>query len=340
MGHDDLRVQAIVAARLGTKTTIEETRTQRLIDIAKRGKLPVPLKYYGARTGRWAASDSINMQNIPRESTLKAAIRASQGYTIVGADLSNIELRVGLWLAGQTDKLDLLAKGLDLYKDFASAVFGVEYGAVSEEQRFIGKTSQLSLIYGVGAKKLQNAIKVGSGNDIGEVEAVKIVNQYRETYTKVVDMWSGGRLVLENMLSNTYKDYGRDKFFSVDGNKGVKLPSGLYMQYPDLQKDTSNDKIQWSYKVRNGRDKVYGAKVFQGLTQATARCVIAWHMLQIQQKYKIALTVHDAVYLIVPEEEAEEAKNFTLATMRIAPPWIPGIPLDAKAGFGKTLANC
>lgn len=53
--HPDYRVQAVVAARLGTKTTIEETRTQRFIDIASRGKLPVPLKYYGARTGRWAA---------------------------------------------------------------------------------------------------------------------------------------------------------------------------------------------------------------------------------------------------------------------------------------------
>lgn len=338
--HEDIRVQAVVAARLGTKTTIEETRTQRFINIGKRGKLPVPLKYYGARTGRWAASDSINMQNIPRKSTLKAAIKAPEGHIIVGADLSNIELRVGLWLAGQTDKLDLLAKGRDLYKDFASDVFGVDYEAVSAEQRFIGKTSQLSLIYGVGAKKLQNAIKSGSGNDIGEEEAVKIVNQYRETYTKVVDMWSGGRLVLESILTNKYKDYGYNKFFSVDGEKGVRLPSGLYMQYPGLQNALVDGKIQWSYAVRNGRDKVYGAKVFQGLTQATARCIIAWHMLEIQKRYRVALTVHDALYLVVPEEEAEQAKDFTLATMRIAPSWIPGIPLDAEADFGKTLADC
>ena len=51
--HPDERVQAVVAARLGTKSTLEETRTQRFIDIAKRGLLPVPLRYYAAHTGRW-----------------------------------------------------------------------------------------------------------------------------------------------------------------------------------------------------------------------------------------------------------------------------------------------
>jgi hypothetical protein len=51
--HPDDRVQALVAARLGNKTTLEETRTQRFIDIAKRGLMPVPLKYYAAHTGRW-----------------------------------------------------------------------------------------------------------------------------------------------------------------------------------------------------------------------------------------------------------------------------------------------
>ena len=54
--HDNPDVQALVAARIGTKSTLEETRTQRFMDMADRcGKLPVPLKYYGAMTGRWAA---------------------------------------------------------------------------------------------------------------------------------------------------------------------------------------------------------------------------------------------------------------------------------------------
>jgi hypothetical protein len=51
--HRDVRVQTLVSARLGVKSTLEETRTQRFIDIASRGLLPIPLRYYAAHTGRW-----------------------------------------------------------------------------------------------------------------------------------------------------------------------------------------------------------------------------------------------------------------------------------------------
>ena len=139
--HDDPRVQAIVAARLGVKTTIEESRTERFIAIHDAaGALPVPLQYYKAMTGRWAGADKINLQNLPRTSALKKAIIAPLGYTIVGADLSNIELRVGLAFAGQQDKLRMLGEGLDLYKDFVAPIFNVAYAEVNDGQRFIGKT--------------------------------------------------------------------------------------------------------------------------------------------------------------------------------------------------------
>jgi DNA polymerase len=51
--HENLQVQAIIAARLGIKSTLEETRTERFISIADRGILPIPLRYYAAHTGRW-----------------------------------------------------------------------------------------------------------------------------------------------------------------------------------------------------------------------------------------------------------------------------------------------
>ena len=63
--HEDPQVQSFVSARLGNKSTLEETRTQRFIDISKRGLLPVPVKYYAAHTGRWRGDDKINLQNLP-----------------------------------------------------------------------------------------------------------------------------------------------------------------------------------------------------------------------------------------------------------------------------------
>lgn len=339
-GHPDMRIQAIVAARLGNRSTLEETRTERLIGIAERGLLPVPLKYYGAKTGRWSAEGSINMQNVPRGSVLKQAIMAPEGCVIVGADLSNIELRVGLWLAGQMDKLNLLAKGIDLYRDFASNVFNTPYDEVTKDQRFIGKTSQLSLIYGVGAIKLRTAIKTGSGSDIGEEESRRIVAMYRSEYANVAHIWRVGEEVLKAISRNGVYYIGRNDFCKVHGDSGLMLPSGLYMRYADLKGEMQGGRPKWSYASRYGRETIYGSKVFQGLTQAVARCIMAEHMIRISKHYPIALTVHDALYMVVPEDEANAAMQLTLSVMRTPPDWMPDIPLDAEAGYGKTLKDC
>lgn len=75
--HDDPQVQSLVAARLGNKSTLEETRTQRFIDISKRGLLPVPVKYYAAHTGRWGGDDKINLQNLPSRGVAAKKLKCS-----------------------------------------------------------------------------------------------------------------------------------------------------------------------------------------------------------------------------------------------------------------------
>lgn len=340
--HEDTRVQTLAAARLGVKTTIEESRTERFIEMSERGTFPIPLKYAGARTGRWAGMDSVNLQNLPSrgDNTLKRAIRAPQGYVIVGSDLSNIELRVGLWLAGQTDKLQQLGEGRDLYKDFASKVFDTPYDEVTKDQRFIGKTSQLSLVYGVGAAKLRQAIKTGSGTDIGETEAKRIVDMYRTQYALVKKTWDDGEDALKCILHNMQRSYGNNGLIKVMGRDGCLMPSGLYMRYPELTQITEENRKKWVYKTRKGKEYLYGAKFFQGLVQGIARCVMGEQMIRIAKQYHILLTVHDAVYILAKEDEAEQAMEFILSQMRRAPKWIPGIPLDAEADYGQTLADC
>jgi len=338
--HPDARVQTLVAARLGTKTTLEESRTERFINIGRRGLMPVPLRYYGAKTGRWSAEGSINLQNVPRGSKLKQSIIAPKGYVLVGADLSNIELRVGLWLSGETKQLQALGEGKDLYKDFASQVFEVPYAEVTKDQRFVGKTSQLSLIYGTGATKLQTAIKTMAGVDIGGSEAARIVELYRTQYAKVKSTWAQGGQALKAIASNNGYELGYEGFAQVHGQKGIRLASGLYLQYPDLQKHETEKGVEWSYALRRGRDRIYGAKVFQGLTQATARCIMSEQLVKINKRYKCVLTVHDALYVLVPEAEADAALEFVLDTMRTTPDWMPGIPLDAEGAYGKTLGDC
>ena len=109
--HEDERIQAIVAARLGIKSTLEETRTQRFIEIADRGFLPIPLRYYAAHTGRWGGDDKVNLQNLPRQSPLKYAIIAPTGHMVIDSDSSQIEARVLAWLSGQEDLVTAFREG-------------------------------------------------------------------------------------------------------------------------------------------------------------------------------------------------------------------------------------
>jgi DNA polymerase I-like protein with 3'-5' exonuclease and polymerase domains len=148
--HENPFVQAFVAARLGVKSTIEETRTQRFIDIASRGTLPIPLRYYAAHTGRWGGDDKVNMQNLPSRGpnagVIKCAILPPSGYVFIDCDSSQIEARTLAWLAGQDDLVEAFDRGEDVYKIMASAIYGKPVTEVTDKERFVGKTTILGCI--------------------------------------------------------------------------------------------------------------------------------------------------------------------------------------------------
>ena len=279
---------------------------------------------------------------MPRESTLKKAIVAPDGMVVVGADLSNIELRVGLWVCNEMEALKSLGGGRDLYKEFASLAFNVPYEEVTKAQRFIGKTSSLSLIFGVGAAKLRDAVKSGSGTDLGEAEAKRIVDLYRQTYTGVTAFWKTCSRAIKAIADDDEFTFGREGLYVVDGKRGVKLPSGLYMQYPQLEnvKDIESGEEGYKYKLRNGYDRLYGGKLTNNLVQGTARCIMSEAMVRIAKRYQIALSIHDALYIVVPESEAQDALDYLIEEMCKPPLWMPDIPLAAEGGWGRSIADC
>lgn len=144
--HENPLVQQLCSVRVGTKSTIEESRIVRFIGIAERnmGKIPIPLRYYGAHTGRWAGEEKINMQNLPsrdaRKKALKNAIKAPPGYYVVNSDSSQIEARVLAYLAGQDDLVKVFAEGGDPYCLFASKVYNKTITKEYPIERFVGKT--------------------------------------------------------------------------------------------------------------------------------------------------------------------------------------------------------
>ena len=340
--HENFQVQALVAARLGNKSTLEETRTERFIGIASRGLMPVPLQYYAAHTGRWGGADKINLQNLPSRGNnankLKFSIKAPEGYYLIDSDSSQIEARVLAWLSGQDDLTEAFKNGEDVYKIMASAIYAKEVSEVSASERFVGKTTILGAGYGMGAKKFGVQLKT-FGTEIEESEAIHIVQTYRKTYPQIPLLWTEGKHAIEAMVKNQSTPFGNG-CVEVHGTDGILLPNGLYQRYPNLRKIRTEDGEQYVYDARRGSVKIYGGKLVENICQALARCIIGEQMLRIAKRYKPVLTVHDAVACITPKDDVKEAMAYVMECMKWTPDWAKGLPVSCEAGYGQSYGEC
>ena len=343
--HEDVRVQALVNARLGNKSTLEETRTQRFIDISKRGLLPVPVRYYAAHTGRWGGADKINLQNLPNRGPngkkLKKSMIAPDGYVLIDCDSSQIEARVLAWLAGQGDLTEAFRVGDDVYKKMAMSIYGVNREEdVTKDQRFVGKTTILGAGYGMGAVRFKEQLQ-SFGFDMDLDEARRVISVYREANFKITTLWRDAGYMLENMARGDSVQFGLDGVVAVDATKkAIMLPSGLFMRYDELAGEQGERGVEYTYKVRRGRNRIYGGKVIENVCQAVARCIIGEQMLKIAKRYRVVLTVHDSIVCCVPEEEVVEAQEYIESCMRWTPHWAAGMPVNCESGIGKSYGDC
>jgi len=342
--HENEAVQALVSARLGVKSTIEETRTQRFIEIADRGALPIPLRYYAAHTGRWGGDDKVNLQNLPRNSAIKEAMEAPVGYKIIDSDSSQIEARTLAWLAGQNDLVEAFDKGEDVYKIMASSIYNKPVDEITKDERFVGKTTILGAGYGMGAKKFRAQLKT-FGVDLPEEECVRIIRVYRETYSQIPLLWRAAGDALKAIMQDQTSPLGRGSALAVEGKNGIRLPNGFYIKYPNLRRQVNEEqREEWVYDTKRGRttvpNRIYGGKVVENVCQALARIVIGEQMLQIAKKYKVVMTVHDAVCCVVPEHEADTAREYIEMYMRMRPKWALELPLDCESGVGVSYGDC
>jgi DNA polymerase len=342
--HEDDRVQALVTARLGTKSTLEETRTQRFIDIAKRGLLPVPVRYYAAHTGRWGGDDKINMQNLPSRGPnakkLKSSIIAPEGHLLIDADSAQIEARVLAWLAGQEDLVQAFFNKDDVYKQMASRIYDKSVDEITKDERFVGKTTILGAGYGMGAVKFQAQLKT-FGYDMDLNECRRVIDVYRRSNWRISQFWREAQYIIEGLQRGQSAAFGVNGLLEAVGpESAIRLPSGLLMRYDELGFEPGNKGPEYSYKTRRGRTRIYGGKVTENVCQAVARCIIGEQMLRISKRYRVVLTVHDSIVCCVPEEEVQEAQAYVEACMRWVPDWAKGLPIDCESGIGKSYGDC
>jgi DNA polymerase len=227
----------------------------------------------------------------------------------------------------------------DPYKIMAAAIYNKDPLEITDPERFVGKTTILGSGYGMGATKFRAQLKT-FGVEITEEEAQRIINTYRETYPWIPALWKAGNVAIEALSKGRTAKWGREGVLRID-REGILMPNGLYQRYPNLRKVKDKDgKEQYIYDSRKGVTKLYGGKLTENICQGLARCIIGEQLLLIAKRYKVVLTVHDAVAYVAPKEEAEEAMQYVMQCMRHVPEWAQGIPLNCEAGYGVSYGEC
>jgi DNA polymerase len=304
----------------------------------------VPLRYYAAHTGRWGGDDKLNLQNLPRNSLLKSAIIAPHGYLMIDSDSSQIEARTLAWLAEQNDLVDAFDRGEDVYKIMASAIYGKDVTEITKDERFVGKTTILGCGYGMGAKKFQAQLK-NFNVAIDLDEATRIIDTYRTTYPKITELWKSAASALKAVLNGQHTTLGRDGLLKIEGKGGILLPNKLYLRYPNLRiQEDEKGKDELVYDTKKGKavisNRIYGGKVIENVCQALARIVIGEQMLMVAKKYRVVMTVHDAIACVVPTDEVKTAVEYVEMCMRLRPNWALDLPLNCEAGYGESYGDC
>lgn len=344
--HEDPRVQTVVAARLGIKSTLEETRTEAFLRIEERGTLPIMLNYYGAHTGRASGADKINLQNLPQDGALRRSMRAPRGYKLAAGDSSQIEARMTAYLAGQWDLVEDFRNGVDVYCSFATDAYGRPITKADKKERFVGKTCILGLGFGTGKDKLKATLKVAKISvDISIDEAERIVNLYRSKYAEIKKLWRSADQALDAMSRGLEYEFGVGITLRCTW-EGVHLPNGMLVRYPNLRRGADG----FEYDSRKGPVKIYGAKMVENVVQALARIVVFDQMSIIDQelrhhdsptaRHKLVLTVHDEVVACVPETKSDWITQLMSRIMSRPPKWAPDLPIACEVATGHDYASC
>jgi len=181
--------------------------------------------------------------------------------------------------------------------------------------------------------------------DLSEEECERIIRVYRETYPAIPALWAQANTALKLMMAGSDAPLGRAGVLSVEGMGGIRLPNGLRLRYPNLRwEQTDEGKDAMCYDTKRGkatlRNYIYGGKCVENVCQALARIIIGEQMILVAKKYKVVMTVHDAIACVVPEEDAAVALEDIKTLMRVRPSWALELPLNCEAGFGKNYGDC
>lgn len=266
-----------------TLTKLDSTYVEGLLkQIGEDGRVHSVFKQTETRTGRISSTEP-NMQNIPVRKEIGRNMRkffvAKDGYVLVDADYSQIELRVLSCVCGDENMQEAFLSGKDIHRSTAAQVFDLPEDFVSDEMRRAAKAVNFGIIYGIGAFSLSKDIGVSVA------EAKQYIANYLANYPKV-----------SQFMDRTVEDGARNGY--------VTTIFGRRRYIPEL--NASNKMVQ-----AFGKRAAMNAPI-----QGAAADIIKLAMVKVYKRIeeekldaKLILQVHDELILEVAEKDREKAET-------------------------------
>ena len=351
--HPNVMVRAVVEARLETKSTIEETRTERFLKIADldfpTGQciMPMPVIIGAAHTHRFGGGWDLNVQNLGRESVLRDAIYCDDGYLLLTVDAKQIEARFTAEFCGQEDLVEEFRRGEDVYANFASTVFGRPITSADKLERFVGKTGILQLGYACGWAKYQHTVTILSAKtetpiQLSDEQSIDIVFKYRGRFRRIQFTWKELDYVLS--IIHSLPEFGEGEGLvkkCVTFYKDLMIgPTGLPLHFKNLRY-VEEDNFLGSWWFEDGRfeRRTYGASLLETIAQHCCRCIVMSAAVRLRNPMagldaRLVHSAHDELVYRVPAQHIETAKMWAQLEMNRPPAWLPNIPLACDIGVG------
>ena len=278
------------------------------------GRIHADFQQMGTETGRFSCKEP-NLQQMPKEFRQCVSLK---DHVIVGADYSQIELRILAELSNDPAFITAFSSGQDLHKATASTMFNIPIDNVTDAQRFVAKTINFGISYGMGVGKLMDMLNTEAQkthtSKLAFPQVQELLTRYHRIYRKA-SQWliEAGNFAFINGYSQTMM--GRKRFYTRPDPNGLNK-NDYDMQVSAIKRKGANSPIQ-----------------------GTNADITKLAMLNVQEELQeggyqanVIIQVHDEIVVLAHKRQAEPVKNVVVDAMRrAASMFLKNVPVKADA---------
>lgn len=274
----------------------------------RSGRVHASFNQTVAATGRLSSSDP-NLQNIPIRTDsgkrVRQAFIASPGHCLLGADYSQVELRILASMSGDEALIRAFQEEQDIHSLTAAQIFAVKQGEVSEQQRRQAKAINFGILYGKSAFSLSEELGIARG------EAADIIKRYFERYPTI-------RAFLDGLVASAKeKGYAETLFGRRRRIEGIDSQNKMILGMAERMAVNSPIQGTAADLVKLAMAKLHG------------------ELRAGKLRSRLILQVHDELVLEVPDDEKPRAMSLVKSCMEGVGGGKIRVPLTVEAGFGE-----